>query len=190
VSWSGNAKLAQSERVTSRNLKQRNKGGQTFLQGEKFNPILFNVQYLSLPPFEAMTRWFIVVMGYSRRALTNNKDKLPAISGLASLVQKATGYKYLAGLWEEEIRRSLIWQRSGRDDDLGILAVPQSKLQALSSPYRAPTWSWASIDKPIPFLDGAHRLDVSVVKTRRGVDPKPYLNPELQVLWPNHRRQH
>jgi len=90
-------------------------------------------------------------MEYSRRVLTKKENKLPAISGLASLVQKSTEYKYLAGLWEEEIRRCLIWQRLPRDDDLAILAVPPSKLQTPSSPYRAPTWSWASIDEPVHF---------------------------------------
>jgi hypothetical protein len=73
-------------------------------------------------------------MDYSRRALTKS-DKLPAISGLASLVQKATGYKYLACLWAEDIRRSLIWGRSLRGDHLAILAVPPSRLHIPSSPY-------------------------------------------------------
>jgi hypothetical protein len=98
-----------------------------------------------------MTRRFTVVMDHSRRALTKSEDKLPAISGVASLVQKATGYRYLAGLWAEDIRRSLIWGMTPRDDHLAILAVPPSKLQTPSSPYRAPTWTWASIDEPVHF---------------------------------------
>jgi len=63
-----------------------------------------------------LQQWYNVVEEHSRWALINKDDKLPAISGLASLVQKVTGYKYLSGLWEEDIRRCLVWQRSPHDN--------------------------------------------------------------------------
>jgi hypothetical protein len=40
-------------------VKAKKQGQSDFLQGEIFKPILSDIQYLSLPPFEAMTRWFM-----------------------------------------------------------------------------------------------------------------------------------
>jgi hypothetical protein len=118
--WSSNAKLALRERVTSES-KARNPGQFDYLPDPKFKPIWFNIQYLSLPQFEAITRCFIVVTEYSRGVLEISGNKLLIISGLPELVQKATGYKYLADLWAEDIRRSLIWQRLPRGDDLVLV---------------------------------------------------------------------
>lgn len=127
-----------------------------FLRGRLWKPILSDIQNLPISPFEAITRWFIVVQEYSRRNLTKRDDKLPAISGLASLVQKATGYKYLAGLWEEEIKRSLLWEKDwsfGRKlaPDFRTLSPPLTRAQTQPSGYLAPTWSWVSADGPVYF---------------------------------------
>jgi len=82
--------------------------------------------------------WHAVIRDYSARALTQNTDKLPALSGLAALYHKNTGHTYLAGLWKETIVANLNWKQNflfGR-------ASPPPR-PAL---YRAPSWSWASVD--------------------------------------------
>lgn len=52
-------------------------------------------------------------------------------------MHRKTGDKYLAGLWRGDILRGLMWHCRGR------YAVEKGWLPA---EYRAPSWSWASIE--------------------------------------------
>ena len=80
------------------------------------------------------TLWIGIVSAYCRRALTKGSDKLPALSGLARVVEEQIGDQYVAGLWRSNLIEGMIWQAIGKTH-----AVPE---------YRAPSWSWASIDGP------------------------------------------
>ncbi|KAI1745447.1 heterokaryon incompatibility protein [Xylaria scruposa] len=80
--------------------------------------------------------WRKLVMKYSRCALTYPSDKLVAIAGIAQLFRDATGDEYVAGLWKSRLIEMLEWR--------------VNKPKALrSSEYRAPSWSWASVDGPV-----------------------------------------
>ena len=98
-------------------------------------------------------RWFETVEDYSKRNLTEKKDKLIALSGLAhsyyereeQLGASYRGYrgykgeqwgKYAAGLWEAHMPSALLWRT-------------QSAQKPLE--YRAPSWSWASVDEHISY---------------------------------------
>lgn len=94
--------------------------------------------------------WQDVVTKYSRRKLTMEDDKLPALAGLAKHFGANFGSKgesstnsdrYLAGLWRNDIVKELCWSRE-RNDQPG-----RNPLQS----YRAPTWSWASMSCGIKF---------------------------------------
>ncbi|KAL8285939.1 hypothetical protein RB597_002828 [Gaeumannomyces tritici] len=87
--------------------------------------------------------WDATVRIYTKCNLTYKTDKLAAISGIAKLLQKAFGVEYWAGLWKEDILLSLLWVVK---DKAGAL---NSDKTYPASPYRAPTWSWASLDGPI-----------------------------------------
>lgn len=78
--------------------------------------------------------WPQIVMLYSAANLSFGKDKLPALSGVARLGYNETGDQYLAGLWRGQIEEQLCWRR-GRS---------QATVKRL--PWRALTWSWASVD--------------------------------------------
>lgn len=82
-------------------------------------------------PFD---HWHTICSHYSRRSLTYEKDKLPAISGMARQIPKKLGTEatYLAGLWRENLLHDLFWQ------PVNIGLKPRD--------YRAPSWSWASLD--------------------------------------------
>jgi hypothetical protein len=77
--------------------------------------------------------WHAVVTDYSRMNLTNAMDIFPAISGLAKSVVKSTGWSYVAGLWEENLIVDLVWM------------TVNPRLATRNAPWRAPTFSWASI---------------------------------------------
>lgn len=81
--------------------------------------------------------WSMLVKNYTKRQLTYERDKLPAFSGLAGVVQALTKDRYLAGLWESNLIDGLLW----KVDPSGSAKYPRK--------YRAPSWSWASIDGEI-----------------------------------------
>ncbi|KAM0318573.1 hypothetical protein ACHAO8_001664 [Botrytis cinerea] len=76
--------------------------------------------------------WDDIVRQYTNANLTKISDKLIAIGGIARAVQLESGDRYLAGLWEKDIEVKLLWWK---DDQ-----------STKSDVYRAPSWSWASID--------------------------------------------
>jgi hypothetical protein len=81
--------------------------------------------------------WNWIVERYSPCKLTKPKDKLIAISGLARIIQQHTGDQYVAGMWREDLELQLCWYNRGFS--------PPRQVQR-TFPYRAPTWSWASLD--------------------------------------------
>jgi Heterokaryon incompatibility protein (HET) len=88
--------------------------------------------------------WRQVVEAYSRRQLTQHIDKLPALSGIANAISAVReGDVYLAGLWKNSLLFDLTWRtEQGKWDDGDVKIMKPSD-------YRAPSWSWASIDGPI-----------------------------------------
>jgi hypothetical protein len=85
--------------------------------------------------------WHAVITDYSRMALTEQKDIFPAISGLAKVVRKATGWEYAAGLWRQNLIVDLVWE------------TDEPHLVCRCVPWRAPTFSWASIVSKNPQED-------------------------------------
>lgn len=89
-----------------------------------------------------MWDWYQFLENYTRRDLTSANDKLPALSGLATVIARKTGDKYVAGLWEGHLNIGMLWKRLTKDP---WLTRPVN--------YRAPSWSWAAYDGPISWVD-------------------------------------
>jgi len=83
--------------------------------------------------------WEEIVELYTDTNMTRSEDKLVAISGVAREILKATSDQYYAGHWGKGFQKSLLW----------YLPAPQ-----LTSPseYRAPSWSWASVNGKVKFI--------------------------------------
>ena len=77
--------------------------------------------------------WAKLVRQYTCCKLTKPGDKLVALSGIAQRIQEETGFRYLAGLWEQTILHDLCWFKSRRPEPRPV-------------EYRAPSWSWASAE--------------------------------------------
>jgi hypothetical protein len=90
-----------------------------------------------------MFLWRTILAHYTNCHLTFPKDKLVAISGLAKLFCGPLSDTYCAGLWVRRMPIELLWKR----DIWGLSkpALPKSTRGC----YRAPSWSWASIDGPV-----------------------------------------
>lgn len=118
--------------------------------------------------YQLSARWDKIVEQYCSGALTYSKDKLVAISGIAKVAAEETGDQYLAGLWKRNIESQLLWTRA---------AMNRQGRPPSCDPYRAPSWSWASIDGAILYEDAsplftckwAHVLSCSV--SYAGTDP-------------------
>lgn len=102
-----------------------------------------SIKLRSSRPYED---WRALVEEYSDRLLTQNTDKLSAVSGLAkeitNILHGAEGASdiYLAGLWKREFLSDLTWRV--------VSFGPESRgVQH----YRAPSWSWASVDGSIRY---------------------------------------
>lgn len=99
-------------------------------------------------PYE---QWESLVAEYTRCSLSNPRDKLVAISGLAREFARTFEDDFVAGLWRTKLISELAWYR----DNTQLGSRPQG--------YRAPTWSWASIDGGVFFLPQS-QLDVDYVQ--------------------------
>jgi hypothetical protein len=80
--------------------------------------------------------WYRLLWIYGQRKLSRPSDKLPAISGIASIFAKRLNDQYVAGLWRSDLIGGLTW------------SAPNCKHVR---EYRAPSWSWASVDGIIAF---------------------------------------
>jgi hypothetical protein len=90
------------------------------------------------------TTWHKIVEDYTTRSLTFPRDKLVAISGIAKVIGTALDDKYHAGMWARDMPQALLWSPYEEE------TLPTRPQKASYPPeYRAPSWSWASIDGPI-----------------------------------------
>ena len=115
---------------------------------------LSEMQWLDIEPGRAITTrnnalgtplntlWEHTVGFFTKRSLTFPSDKLVAISGLAKLCQEAFHADYVAGLWRHNLELQLIWFTTS--------CCQQTRYPPQT--YRAPTWSWASIDVAVNGL--------------------------------------
>lgn len=85
--------------------------------------------------------WPLLVMDFTRRDLTRESDRLPALSALVDWMQRQTNDIYLCGLRAADLRFELLWY---------VDTSTQETHQRLMEPY-APSWSWASVTGPITY---------------------------------------
>lgn len=78
---------------------------------------------------------------YTKRDLSFSADKLIAFSAIAKTVGRSS--RYLAGLWESELPCNLLWKVY---HVWFPIAGDIDKRRPRLSTYRAPSWSWASVD--------------------------------------------
>lgn len=82
--------------------------------------------------------WRSIVELYTTMSMTFGSDKLPALAGIAErFVDRQPGNTYLAGLWHDSLTEDLMWWPDGE--------------ATRSDVWRAPSWSWASLDGPVCY---------------------------------------
>ena len=103
--------------------------------------------------------WYELVDDYCKRNLTQPKDKLPAMGGLAEAFQRllrtrypTLNHEYIAGIWASDLIIGLGWPGAVAS----IVPQPPQKgpityavQHRVFSENCAPSFSWASIDGPV-----------------------------------------
>ena len=110
--------------------------------------------------------WHKIVSEYSHLALSVECDCLPAIAGFAQQTETCKTGKSLAGLWEDSLAEDLLWR---------VDEPFQGRSRRRSKSYRAPTWSWASVNGKASFwADKLCGYQLRILKTEctpvRGAD--------------------
>lgn len=84
---------------------------------------------------ETLKLWYEMLSLFVKRDLSFPDDKLPALSGIVSIFDKALSgtetSSYQAGLWKQDVERGLMWM------------VPSQMKK------RIPSWSWSSVDSRV-----------------------------------------
>lgn len=106
--------------------------------------------------------WYELVEEYKRRSLTYPTDVLPAISAIASEIQRSTNANYAAGLWSAGVSR-----QTQQVPVEGLLWLPTRPCKRAHN--GSPSWAWSSVLGPVMHLkggDGANGfLDPTVERT-------------------------
>lgn len=95
--------------------------------------------------------WRKVVQDYSGRDITFPDDRLPALAGITSELQKLWKDDYVAGMWRSCLIKHLAWRTTAKDvspsaeDNLSNLHLPLT--------YQSPGWSWISFKGEVDILD-------------------------------------
>lgn len=92
-------------------------------------------------PYYLARTWRTAVMHYTELQLTKMSDRLPALSGIARHTAGWMKSRYLAGLWEKSLLDDLLW-------------ITYNPEKPRHQEWRAPSWSWASIDTSVNYNDG------------------------------------
>jgi len=103
------------------------------------------------PSTDAFYLWSGLLSEYTNCLLTQNSDKLIAVSAIARFFQPTLNDEYVAGLWKRHIGQHLLWR----------LSTPQKVTAPLptSETHRPPSWSWASVIGRVDAYNGLVRHD-------------------------------
>ena len=96
-----------------------------------------------LDQIDYWNRWIDVVKKFTQCGLTQPSDRLVALSGIATYFKPFVSGDYLAGLWRDDLLRGLLWLVASEEDGQVSSQRP--------SRYVAPSWSWASVERPVRY---------------------------------------
>ncbi|KAH7254742.1 hypothetical protein MRS44_016594 [Fusarium solani] len=85
-----------------------------------------------------VSKWYEVVEIYTQLKLSHPGDKLMAIDGIAQYMAPMRESQHFAGLWADSFVPDLAWATDPFDEE-----------KSRAPEWRAPTWSWASLETKI-----------------------------------------
>jgi hypothetical protein len=138
--------------------------------------------------------WYTMIENkYSPRSMSYENDKLTALGGLASYLARKNNATYCAGLWWDDMVFGLFWSRNYLHAAFDIRNYVHGKhiignrqhswpdTIPRPSTWRAPSWSWASINGPVSFIERwEYNILDSVNLKHCFIEPK-YGNPYTEL---------
>lgn len=122
------------------------------------------------------THWYKLVSPFSKRALTFQSDRLPALAAVAEETHRRCPElgDYLVGMWRNTLIRDMCWYR-----DLYVFHAYPHMRTANRASTTALSWSWASITSPVDWDKPHQRSGVGeiarVVVVHMNSAGSPYL---------------
>ncbi|OBS20316.1 hypothetical protein FPOA_06689 [Fusarium poae] len=116
-----------------------------------FMPIFRNLQRNGEGASQVIREWYSFIEGYTAAKFTFMRDRLPALSGVAALIQKYIPQRYGAGLWESAVPEGLAWLV---EDDIieGTPGLTNTSGTRKDLQLMLPSWSWATSRGPVRFV--------------------------------------
>lgn len=99
---------------------------------------------------EKLYLWKTIIAQYTQRQLTAPEDRLPAVTGITTELQKVWRDSHIYGHWERWFVQLLAWYK------------PDDERMKERHTKRAPSWSWVSLDGPIRFEDPMEIEDAKI----------------------------
>lgn len=100
-----------------------------------------------------LQHWYMMLRDFSTRQLTDPGDIFASTSALAQLVARhlhSDRHRYLAGIWEMDMVRGLLWRARYQVNRPAVLKRPA---MSQGSVQRAPSWSWAAVQGALDHID-------------------------------------
>ncbi|WZH43977.1 heterokaryon incompatibility protein-domain-containing protein [Fusarium acuminatum] len=98
---------------------------------------------------EKLYLWKTIIMQYTGRDLRFATDRLNAVTGVITELQKAWRDSHIYGHWERWFIELLAW------------SIPEKNKLRERNLHRAPSWSWVSVDGRIEFRDAITTKDAT-----------------------------
>lgn len=130
---------------------------------------------------DVFRKWYGMLFLITPCHLTEPWDIFASIASIAQRTHRVLQCRYLAGLWEEDMPRGLMWK--AREQHFlplkGLLSRPLSTGRKPGEAQgvlivRAPSWSWASVQGPVVW---------EATRRKEG----RYRDPENVVIRPRHQ---
>ncbi|KAF9773354.1 hypothetical protein IL306_008860 [Fusarium sp. DS 682] len=99
---------------------------------------------------EKLYLWKTIILQYAKRNLGKPEDRLPAVTGITTELQKVWRDTHIYGHWEQWFIQLLAWYKQEND------RVEKRHIN------RAPSWSWVSVDGGVQYEDP---MEVEEAKT-------------------------
>jgi hypothetical protein len=107
---------------------------------------------------ESWLLWLDIVESYSLLSLTKRDDKLPALSGIATVFAEKFQYEYLAGMWRHRLKGSIAWKALPQVNDENVRCQDRLK----------PSWSWISCNGGVETFHCRNLFSHSRFHLRKG----------------------
>jgi hypothetical protein len=119
------------------------------LPGTIFQPSS-SIQPSSSDQVKSRRSWLSAIWDYTSRNISVPADKLVALAGIVEQFHLVYNSQYLAGLWQKTLLLDLLWYNDSFE------------LERRPTEYRAPSWSWASINGRVISQNFEQKLEPGV----------------------------